>query len=196
MLQEREKIQVWDPLVRMFHWLLVACFGVAYILEDEFINLHLLVGSIVLGLVLFRLIWGVVGTQHARFAEFFPSWPSIRAHLRDLVCLRPSFHRGHTPAGSVMIFLLLICLILLTASGMALYGLEGGGGMLAAVVDAIPRRFDMFIRDAHAFIADFLVFLIIIHVGGVILESLLQRQNLVVAMMTGRKYVAQKEDKI
>jgi len=166
MLQEREKIQVWDPLVRVFHWLLVACFGTAYILEDELINLHLLVGSIVLGLVLFRLVWGIVGTQHARFAEFFPSWPSIRAHLRDLAHLRSSFHHGHTPAGSAMIFLLLVCLMLLTASGVALYGLEGGGGMLAVMVDAMPRRFDMFIRDAHAFIADFLVFLIIIHVGA------------------------------
>ncbi len=194
MQQIREKVQVWDPLVRIFHWLLVACFGIAYILEDEFINLHLLAGSIVLGLVLFRLIWGFVGTQHVRFAGFLPSWPAIRAHLHDLVRLRPSFHYGHTPVGSVMIFLLLVCLMLLTASGVALYGLEGGGGIPAAMVDAMPRGFDMFIRDAHALIADFLAFLIIVHVGGVILESLLQGQNLVIAMITGRKRAARKEE--
>ena len=194
MQQVQEKIQVWDPLVRVFHWLIVACVGVAYVLEDKFIYLHLLAGSTILGLLTFRLIWGVIGTQYARFSDFLPTPADVREHLRALVRLRSSTHAGHTPVGGVMIFLLLICLMLLAASGVALYGLEGGGGLPAAVVDVMPPAWDTWVRDAHDVIADLLIFLVLIHVGGVALESLLQRQNLVIAMITGRKHVARKEE--
>ncbi len=193
---KRKEIQVWDPLIRIFHWMLVACFMVAYILEDEFINLHLLAGSIVLGLVAFRLIWGIIGTKHARFADFSPSLSSVKEHLHALIRLIPSHHTGHTPAGSIMIYILLTGLLLLTASGVALYGLEEGGGPLASVMNGAPYKAGILIKDAHAFIADLLTFLILFHIAGVLIESMLQRQNLVMAMITGRKYVAQKEDNV
>jgi cytochrome b len=193
MQKARKEIQVWDPLIRIFHWMLVACFMAAYILEDEFIHLHLLTGSIVLGLVAFRLIWGVAGTRHARFADFAPSLSSVKEHLRSLARLSPSHHTGHTPAGGVMIYLLLAGLLLLTASGVALYGLEEGGGPLTFIMNGAPYEAGILIKDAHGLIADAIAFLVLFHVAGVLIESRLQRQNLVTAMITGRKYLIQKE---
>jgi len=192
---KQKKIQVWDPLIRIFHWMLAGCFITAYVLEDEFIRLHLLAGSIILGLVIFRLIWGIAGTEHARFTDFAPSFSSVKKHLLDLIRMQSSRHTGHTPAGSIMIYLLLTGLLLLTTSGLMLYGLEEGSGPLASVMGGMPYEASVWIKEAHPLIADALVLLILLHVAGVFIESALQKQNLVMAMITGRKYVAQKEDK-
>ncbi|MDQ7011894.1 MAG: cytochrome b/b6 domain-containing protein [Mariprofundaceae bacterium] len=166
----------------------------AYVLEDEFIRLHLLTGSIIMGLVIFRLVWGIAGTGHARFTSFTPSLSSVKQHLRDLIRMQPSRHTGHTPAGSIMIYLLLAGLLLLTTSGLMLYGLEEGSGPLASVMDGMSYETGVWIKEVHPLIADTLALFILLHVAGVFIESILQKQNLIMAMITGRKYVTQKED--
>lgn len=193
MQQKWNKVQVWDPLIRLFHWMLVTCFIIPYILEDEFVRLHLVAGSTVLGLMAFRLIWGVAGTKHARFSDFTPSFSSIKEQLKNLLRLHPSPHIGHTPVGSLMIYVLLAGLLALTASGVALYGLEEGAGPLAHMMENVSFGTEALIKEAHAFMADLLAFLIVFHVAGVLTESILQRQNLIKSMITGHKYVAQKE---
>ena len=180
-------MQVWDPLVRVFHWLLVACFLVAYIMEDEMLNLHVLVGSIVLGLIIFRLIWGVAGTEHARFSDFTYSFREIVEHLRSLMCLRSARHTGHTPAGSVMIFFLLVGLLLLTMSGLLLYSLENSALHAGGLLSSIGLEVSLLIETMHGLIADILMFAVIFHVAGVLVETVLQRQNLMLAMITGYK---------
>jgi len=182
-MRQTGQLQVWDPLVRIFHWLLVACFLIAYIMEDEMLNLHVLMGSIVLGLIVFRLIWGVVGTEHARFSDFTYSFREIAGHLLSLMCLRSARHTGHTPAGSVMIFFLLVGLLLLTMSGLLLYSLENS----IAVLSGITLESLLLIETMHGLMADVLMFAVIFHVAGVLVETVLQRQNLMLAMITGYK---------
>jgi cytochrome b len=184
---KQQRIQVWDPLVRLFHWLLAVCFLVAYVLEDDMLNLHVLAGSIVFGLIIFRLIWGLIGTEHSRFVDFICSFKQIIQHLRDLVRLRPAKHTGHTPVGGAMILLLLFGLLILTLSGVMLYALEGATLPFARFMAGVDLDTAVLIEHVHGWVADLLMLLVIFHVAGVLLESLLQKQNLVRAMITGYK---------
>lgn len=183
----QQHIRVWDPLVRLFHWLLAACFLIAYVVEDDRLNLHVLMGSIVFGLIIFRLIWGVMGTQHSRFAEFVCSLNQIMEHLHDLVRLRPGQHTGHTPMGGVMIVLLLLGLLILTLSGIMLYALEGALLPFAGLMSGLNLDTTMLIEHMHGWAADLLALFVLFHIAGVLFESLLQKQNLIRAMITGYK---------
>ena len=69
-MSSKEQIKVWDPLVRIFHWILVAAFSTAFLTEDKFLNLHVYAGYTIAGLIVFRLLWGLIGTRHARFSDF------------------------------------------------------------------------------------------------------------------------------
>jgi len=191
---KQQRIQVWDPLVRLFHWLLVISFLIAYVLEDDRLNLHVLAGSIVFGLIVFRLIWGFMGTEYSRFADFICSFKQIIQHLRDLVRLRPAHHSGHTPIGSVMILLLLFCLLLLTLSGIMLYAHEGAHFPLAGFMAATELDTTLFIENLHGWIADMLMLFVLFHIAGVLLESLLQKQNLIWAMFTGYKTIRKEKN--
>ncbi|RLL53685.1 cytochrome B [Mariprofundus sp. EBB-1] len=188
-MNNTKQILIWDPLLRIFHALLAVCFLAAYYVEDDMLKLHVLLGSIVFGLIIFRLFWGIFGTEHARFSDFIYSITQIKNHLLSLVFWKPSHHSGHTPAGGVMIFFLLAGLLILTISGIMLYGLEN---------DVIPfahRMADMnldsiiFIEQLHSLIADTLILAVLLHIAGVLVESILQQQNLMKAMITGYKKV-------
>lgn len=187
MQQQTATVAVWDPLIRLFHWLLAASFFTAYLLEDERLKLHLIAGSVIAGLIAFRFVWGFVGPEHARFADFLFSPRDILAHLGKLLRLRASAHIGHTPAGSVMIFLLITGLILLSITGIMLYGFQDGRGPMAGMMNKVSLDTGYMIEKLHGFIADVLAVLVLMHVGGVLVESLLQQQNLIKAMFTGRK---------
>ncbi|MCG8049154.1 MAG: cytochrome B, partial [Candidatus Thiodiazotropha endolucinida] len=99
----QDEIKVWDPLVRLFHWSLVGAFAVAWLTEDEWMGLHANAGYLIAALLLFRLVWGVLGTHYARFTDFVKSPPTVVAYLRDLVQLRAERTLGHNPAGGAMI---------------------------------------------------------------------------------------------
>ncbi len=184
---KQQQIRVWDPLVRLFHWLLAACFLVAYVLEDDMLKLHVLAGSIVFGLIIFRLIWGVMGTQYSRFADFICSFKQIIQHLRDLVRMRPAQHTGHTPVGGVMIVLLLFGLLILTLSGVMLYALEGASVPFAGLLSGVDLDTTILIESIHGWLADVLMLFVLFHIAGVFFESFLQKQNLIRAMITGYK---------
>lgn len=184
---------VWDPLLRIFHWLLVACFLIAYLLEDQMLHLHLLAGSVVLGLLIFRLIWGVAGTKHARFSDFICSFRQLFAHLYALLHMRSSRHLGHTPTGGIMIFFLLAGLLMLTFSGVLLYSLESSSLPFSSLMAAADLDTILFIEALHAWVADILALSVLLHIAGVLVESILQKQNLIGAMVSGYKTV-EKED--
>ena len=101
--QSGEPIVVWDPLVRIVHWGLVASFTVAYLSGDVIDDLHNGAGYAVLGLVLLRIVWGLVGSRHARFSNFVRGPGAVLRYLRSLASGRPEHHLGHNPAGGVMV---------------------------------------------------------------------------------------------
>lgn len=199
-------VRVWDPFVRVFHWALVVAYFIAYLTEDDLIGLHTWAGYIVGGLVVARIFWGFVGTSHARFSDF-PYGPRAAArYLLKLVTFRAPRHLGHSPAGGFMVYLLLASLLLAVATGVLAYGAEHKGPLAplfaqaetAAPVVLIPAaRADddenrrggggEFWEELHEILANLTIILVIAHVSGVLLSSLVHRENLPKSMLTGRK---------
>ena len=166
-------VRVWDPLVRVFHWSLVAAFCVAWVTGGESEGVHTVMGYAILGLVAVRVVWGIIGTRHARFADFIYSPATVVAFLKDTMALRARRYVGHNPAGGVMVVLLLLGLVAITATGImmttdAFWGID-------------------WVRHAHSLTVDLTLLLIVAHLGGVALASWEHGENLVKAMWTGRK---------
>ncbi len=168
-LQHR-RIQVWDPFVRVFHWSLVSVGILAWGSAEEQAWLHERAGYFILVLVGLRVLWGLVGSHHARFSEFLRGPRQTLAYLRDLRSVRPQHYLGHNPAGGWMVVALL-CAMLATGASGALIGTGEGE----------------FVEELHEGLAEFTLVLVVIHLGGVLFSSLLHRENLVGAMWTGAK---------
>ncbi len=185
-MSRTKKIKVWDPLVRIFHWTLVSAFSIAYVTEDEFLDLHVYAGYTVLGLLTIRLIWGFVGTRHARFSDFVRAPGATLIYLKELFSFRAKRYLGHNPAGGLMIVALLISLLVTSISGLAAYGVEGFGP-LADWFHHYGVWNDEWMEEIHEFFANFTLLLVATHLAGVLLGSLLHSENLVRAMFTGVK---------
>ena len=176
-------IKVWDLPLRIFHWLLVAGFLVAYLTEDELLTVHVWAGYLVSGLLLFRLIWGFIGNDYARFSNFLCSPVKSVVYVKDVVTLKATRYLGHNPAGAAMIILLLVSLLMTSLTGFAVYGADQGAGPLAGIG---PNHEDLW-EELHEFFANFTLLLVAIHVLGVAVESYIHRESLVKAMLHGYK---------
>ncbi len=180
-------IKVWDPLVRIFHWTLVLSFFIAYITEEDFLSLHTYAGYTVLVLISLRIVWGVIGTKHARFRDFIYSPKNIKIFLKETLLLRAKRYLGHNPAGGAMIILLLISLLITTVSGIIVLGAEEQAGPLASWFTQSHSVWGDIFEEIHEFFANFTLFLVFIHIAGVIIESLIHKENLVKSMIDGMK---------
>ncbi len=181
------EIKVWDRFVRAFHWSLVATFAVCYLTEDDFMNLHVWSGYIIMMLLALRFIWGFIGAEHARFSDFVYRPSMVRQYTRDVLLLRAKRYIGHNPAGGAMIVMFFISLIVVSISGVALYGADEHAGPLAAMMSGVSEFTEELLEEVHEFFANFTVLLVFIHLCGILFESLLHHENLVQAMITGRK---------
>ncbi|MBR0673086.1 cytochrome b/b6 domain-containing protein [Neoroseomonas soli] len=166
-------VPVWDPFVRFFHWSLVGLFALAFATGDEVEWLHLAAGYSVAALVALRLVWGFVGARHARFSGFVRPPREVLAYLRDAARLRAPRHLGHNPAGGAMVVALLGMLAGLTATGFMM------------TTDAFWGA--QWVEDLHEGFANATLLLIGLHVAGVLFASFEHGENLVRAMITGRK---------
>ena len=193
-MEHDKRVKVWDSFVRIFHWSLVIAFIVAYVTEEDVLSVHTLAGYIVFGLIILRLIWGFIGTPHARVADFTYSPSSIRAFLTDTLYLRAKRYLGHNPAGGAMIFLLLVSLLMTVFSGVAVYGAENSGP-LAVLLGGSGEFMKEALEEVHEFFANFTLLLVFIHVAGVMLESMIHRENLAASMVHGYKRV-EEEDQV
>lgn len=181
---DNETIKVWDPLVRIFHWSLVASFLLAYITEDDWMDLHVAAGYAVAMLIAFRLVWGLIGTRYARFTQFVKSPSTVIQYLKQMLTLRVPHYLGHNPAAAAMIVSLIICIILISLTGLSLIAAEGEGPLAGTFLANVNEDW---MEEIHEFMAEFTLLLVFLHVGGVIVSSLLEGENLVRAMLTGRK---------
>ena len=187
MLDKRNTVRIWDPLVRVFHWTLAAAFLTAYLVEDDWLGLHVVAGYTVLALVLFRLVWGAIGTRHARFTDFVRSPAVVLAYLKDALAIRARRYLGHNPAGGAMVIALLVSLTFTAVSGLALYGYGEFSGPLAGLMQGAPVWLGNALEETHEFFANFTLLLVLLHLAGVALASLQHGENLVRSMVTGRK---------
>ncbi|WP_260291870.1 cytochrome b/b6 domain-containing protein [Sedimenticola hydrogenitrophicus] len=181
------EIKVWDLPTRVFHWTLAGSFMIAYLTEDDFIALHTLAGYTIIGLILFRLVWGIVGPRHARFSDFAHPPGSVLAYLKQVIRFRAARYLGHNPAGGAMVFALLIALTLTIVSGLVTYGAEQAAGPLATLMSGVPDAIGKAAEEVHEFFANLTLLLVLFHLAGVLLASLQHGENLVRAMINGRK---------
>ena len=170
-----QQIKVWDPLVRLFHWSLVAAFAANALFVDDESLLHQWIGYTVVGLVVVRLVWGLVGSPYARFASFPPSIKGAVGQLRDVATGRRHIHLGHTPLGALMIYNLLATLLLVGLSGFLMttdmfWGTEWTGELHEAAVTWAEIS-------------------VVLHIAAVVFESVRTRVNLPRAMVTGVKQI-------
>ena len=175
---------VWDPLLRLFHWSLAFFFVIAYLFESDRLNTHSHAGYTVTLLVLFRVVWGVIGSRHARFSDFVAPPRRVVVYLQQLFKRTAKRHIGHNPAGSAMILALLASLLITSLSGMCLFAMEGSGPLANTFVSSWPGTV---LEGVHEFFSDFTVVLIVVHIVGVLLTSLLHKENLTKAMFSGSK---------
>ena len=164
---------VWDPLVRLFHWSLVILFFLNALVIDPDAALHETLGYVALGLVVLRLVWGLLGTRYARFASFPPSPSGAVEQLTEIATGRTNAHKGHSPLGALMIYNLLLGLI----------GIGLSGYLMTT---------DMFWgtewpEELHEALVIWAEISVVLHVGAVIFERRRTRLPLARAMITGYK---------
>lgn len=133
-------VKVWDPIVRIGHWTLVIAFFTAYFTEDEFMTQHIWAGYVVAGVVLFRIFWGFIGSEHARFKDFIYAPSTIITYLKSLAQRKPKHYLGHNPAGGIMVIALLASLCVTVYSGLALYAVEENAGPFATIYGASAHQ--------------------------------------------------------
>ncbi|MGL6111202.1 MAG: cytochrome b/b6 domain-containing protein [Rubrivivax sp.] len=167
------KILVWDAPVRVFHWLMVASFAGAWLTaeSERWRLLHVSLGYTLAGLVAFRIVWGLVGTRHARFSNFVRGPAAVARQLRSMLRGRPEHHIGHNPAAALAILGLLGLAVAVTATGWAGFNELGGE----------------WLKEVHEAAASVMLAVVGVHIGGVLLSSWLERQNLALGMVNGRK---------
>lgn len=235
----QKEVKVWDIFIRLFHWTLVVSFIVAYFTGDEDNLWHIYSGYYIAFLIVFRVIWGFIGTRYARFTSFVYSPGAVIAYIKRMMAKNPKHYLGHNPAGGYMVIALLFMLTVTTITGLKVYGVEGYGPLannsrnnnpaisLISVAMADDDDFEKadhnkltqredegkedqedkegedeykngkqeenpaeeFWEEAHELAANLTVFLILLHILGVIVSSKLDKENLVRAMITGNKTV-------
>jgi cytochrome b len=166
-------VKVWDLFVRVFHWSLVTLFVIAYATGDELEKVHITAGYAIAILLALRLVWGFVGPTHARFGNFVRSPRAVLSYMRAAALLRAPRYLGHNPAGGAMIIALIASLITTCVTGVMMTTDAYWGAKWVEVV--------------HEALANVTVALIALHVLGVLMTSFEHRENLVKAMVTGRK---------
>ncbi|TNF86279.1 MAG: cytochrome b/b6 domain-containing protein [Gammaproteobacteria bacterium] len=177
-------VKAWDPLVRVFHWSLVFFFLLAFATEDDWMSLHVWAGYAVAMLIGFRLLWGVIGTRTARFLTFVKPPRTAMRHLGAMLSRKAPHYLGHNPAAAMMVVALLGSISLVAFSGLILIAAEGQGPLAGTFFASIGGEA---MEEVHEFFANFTLLLVFAHVAGVVVSSLLEGENLVRAMITGRK---------
>jgi cytochrome b len=209
-------IKVWDIFVRFFHWSLVITIIAQLATAEDAKGVHAAVGYLIVILLVLRVIWGFIGSKHARFKDFIYPPAEIIGYLSNLFRGRPKHYIGHNPAGGAMVVLLLFALVLTTLTGLLTYGAEGKGplalktegfvrmswaddesaesdgvrnahlGEENGVTGAEGRHFW---KEIHETLVGILLFLAGLHICGAIASSYIHKENLIWAMISGQKKV-------
>lgn len=165
-------IRVWDPVVRILHWALVFCV-IGNLLNESGETVHRFLGYTACIVVGLRIVWGFVGTRHARFSDWFPTPARLFPYLKAILHNRPSAYVGHNPVGAVMMLAMMLVVLSLGATGW-LMGTDTFFG-------------EEWVEDLHEGLADALMVMVALHVSAAIFESWVYKVNLFAAMVHGRK---------
>jgi cytochrome b len=173
MTDSKRKVLVWDLPVRIGHWLMAGCFAVAWLTgeSEEWRMVHVFAGGAMVGIALFRVIWGLVGSRYALFADFLRGPQQALSYLKSLLGPKPDHYVGHNPAGGYAIVMLLGLVLLSGASGWLTYQEMGGD----------------WLEELHELAVHAMLVVVLVHLGGVFIGSIAHHENLVRPMFTGMK---------
>jgi len=169
----QQRIKVWDNAGRVFHWSLVLGITLEAALLQTDGQWHIWVGYGVLALVAARIVWGFIGTRHARFSAFPPSVNGAVEHLREISAGEVRSSLSHNALGAFMVYNILATIIVIATTGymmttIAYFGIS-------------------WVKDVHELMVNWLLFSVFLHIAGVIYESRRTKDNLVKSMITGYK---------
>lgn len=182
------KVLVWDIAIRLFHWLAAVLLIAAYVTwRMNWMDWHAWTGYALLALVVFRLLWGLFGSETARFSAFAASPRAVAAYLARALRRQPDREVGHNPAGGWMVLLLLALLLAETLTGIYVQNDVANDGPLTELV---PAAVADFITDLHMYFWQALLAASILHVLAILLYAAAGR-DLVTPMITGRKTLPQ-----
>ncbi|HEY9080375.1 cytochrome b/b6 domain-containing protein [Magnetovibrio sp.] len=184
-MQSKDRtVKVWDIPTRIFHWSLVFVVAVAWVSSEAdggAFWIHVYAGTLLLGFVAFRAVWGMIGSRHAQFGDFVHGPEEVTSYTTRLMAFRPPYSLGHNPLGGWMIVAMIAVILLAVLTGM-MSSEDGYVGPLAHIGGGL-------LGEAHEGFANFLLILIFVHVVGVFAHGALTRENLPRAMITGDKHV-------
>ena len=192
--QENYQIKVWDIGGRLFHWSLVLFYTIAYISED-IEHIHVYAGYVVLGLILFRVLWGLIGNKYARFNVFISGKKVAFVYLKSLLTKKPKHYIEHNPIAGWIILALLIIIFLVAWTGLLLYADAGKGPLAEVNVELISRVYadddgeqsESIWEEIHEGLASLTLLLVCVHVAEVLLSNIIHGENLIRSMITGYK---------
>lgn len=181
-----QRTLIWDIPTRLFHWTLALSFAGAWLTSesDQWLDVHVFLGYLMVGLVAFRLVWGVWGARYARFSAFWFSPKEALAYFRQVLSGRAARHVGHNPTGSIAIYGLLLLTLVVGLTGFFTLGADEQQGLAARWVSLAQGRTFKKLHEASAIL---MLLLVMGHIVGVVLESYLHKENLARAMLTGTK---------
>lgn len=215
-MSNNRTVNVWDPLVRIGHWTLVIAFFTAYFTEDDFMTQHVWAGYVVGTVVMIRIIWGLIGSRHARFSDFIYGPAKVISYIKNLIARKPQHYVGHNPAGGIMVIALLLSLSATVFTGLKLYAVEENAGPLAINAQltssliaaanaseddgeknegsmkqkhAVNEADEEFWEELHETFVNITLLFVFLHIGGVIFSSIVDKEKLVKAMITGKKEI-------
>jgi len=171
--KQKQTVLVWDFPIRIFHWLLVVSFAGAWLTSESEAQqmFHYAFGYSACALVLFRIIWGIVGTRYARFTQFIKGPVETIHHIKSLLTGKQHAGLGHNPAGALAMISLMILILLISLTGYW----------------SVREFLGDFMNGAHEAIANLTLVVVVIHIAAAIIMSFLQKENLVRSMVTGNK---------
>jgi len=171
-VSSKTKILVWDAPTRVFHWLLAFCFVAGYLTSEGrgVVGVHVALGYTMVGLIAFRVVWGLIGTRYARFGSFIRGPEAVASYASDMLNPNAEHPVGHNPLGAVSIVLMLLTSLAIVYTGWVYF--NGGAHSL---------------KELHEGAAGLMLAMVAVHVAGVIFASMMQRENLASSMLSGYK---------
>jgi len=184
-----QRTLIWDLPTRLFHWTLAGSFAVAWLTSegDRWHAVHVFAGYLMLGLVGFRVIWGFVGSHFSRFSSFWFGPRQAMVYLKQIAGGQAARHVGHNPTGSVAIYLLLALTGMIGLTGILTLGGDEQQGLAAGWLGFAQVKW---VKELHEVLAIVMLLVVLGHITGVVVESVLHRENLARAMLTGFKQAA------
>ena len=181
-------VKVWDRFLRFFHWTLVLCFAMAFISgEVRASSIHVITGYVLCVLLAARVYWGFKGSEYARFRAFIYPISEALEYLRSMLKGNPKHYYGHNPAGALMVFTMFGLLAVIFISGLLTLGTIDFEGPLLFLANRVSDETSYVFRHLHEFLPPVALGLVALHLLGVLVGSIQHKENLVRAMLTGKK---------